>query len=408
MEELLIGIDLTDVYTQAAVEGREDTWQLPTVICRKKSEEEWSVGEDAYRYALTGDGVIVDKLLSLAVRDGTATISDTKYTGRILLGKYLEILLSMILAEYEDAEISELVIALEDMEMKLMDELSECLSALGIDRSKIHFISHTECFVYYVLSQKRDVWGGQVGMFSLYDEDLRYYELKVVRGPRQMTAYAEYEKLEESFSLNVLDTPSGAKMADKILCACADRFLQKRLFSAIFLTGRGFTHTDWAPDFMKEICSRRRVFSEPAMYAKGAAIRAGAYIQKPGSYPFICLCEGNLRSTVSIDVIRRDTPVSLALASAGENWYEARSVCEVILDGQNSIDLTITPAQDPKQKRQVTIPLEEFPERPDKTTKVRIAVGFLDEKTMAVKVIDRGFGELFPKTDAQVRREVML
>jgi len=96
----------------------------------------------------------------------------------------------------------------------------------------------------------------------------------------------------------------------------------------------------------------------------------------------------------------------IALASAGESWYEARSVLEVILDGQEEIELIITSPQNPKQKRLVRIPLEGFPKRPPKTTRVRIAVGFLDERTMVVKIVDRGFGELFPKTDAEIRQEV--
>ena len=50
MEKLIVGIDLCDTYTQAAVLGREEAWMLPTVICRKKSAEEWYVGEDAYKY----------------------------------------------------------------------------------------------------------------------------------------------------------------------------------------------------------------------------------------------------------------------------------------------------------------------------------------------------------------------
>lgn len=36
MEKLIVGIDLCDTYTQAAVLGREEAWMLPTVICRKK------------------------------------------------------------------------------------------------------------------------------------------------------------------------------------------------------------------------------------------------------------------------------------------------------------------------------------------------------------------------------------
>ena len=186
MEKLIIGIDLCDNYTQAAVLGREDAWMLPTVICRKKAAEEWYVGEDAYKYTLVGEGVIVDKLLSLG-------------------------------AEYGGQKIDELVISLKNMEMKLLEGLTASVEALGVPKGCIHIASHTECFVHYVLNQRRDVWGGQVGMFSLSDEDLRYYELKVTRGPRQMTAMAEHEELEEGFSLSVLDTGSSAP-AGSVFC----------------------------------------------------------------------------------------------------------------------------------------------------------------------------------------------
>ena len=81
---------------------------------------------------------------------------------------------------------------------------------------------------------------------------------------------------------------------------------------------------------------------------------------------------------------------------------------EVIPDGEREITFTITPQQEPKKKRQVKVTLDGFPERPNKTTKIRVAVGFLDEKTMVVKLTDQGFGELFPKTDAVVRQEVTL
>ena len=98
MEKLIVGIDLCDTYTQAAVLGREEAWVLPTVICRKREVEEWSVGEDAYKYTLMGEGVIVDKLLSLAAKEGTSTIASVKYTGMELLKKFLEKVLGLVLA----------------------------------------------------------------------------------------------------------------------------------------------------------------------------------------------------------------------------------------------------------------------------------------------------------------------
>ena len=157
---------------------------------------------------------------------------------------------------------------------------------------------------------------------------------------------------------------------------------------------------------MKQVCNRRRVFAEPALFARGAALKAEDYLHEKTSVPFVCLCEGKIKSTVTIEVLRRGVKVQTPLIQGGESWYEARSVLEVILDNQDYIELTIIPHQDAKQKRTVKIPLENFPERPNKTTRVRIAAGFLDEKTMALKIVDRGFGELFPKTDAEIRQEV--
>lgn len=117
MEKLIVGIDLCDTYTQAAVLGREEAWMLPTVICRKKSAEEWYVGEDAYKYTLVGEGVIVDKLLSLAAKEGTSTIGGVKYGGMELLQRFLGSILAMVRAEYAGQRIDELVISLKNLEM---------------------------------------------------------------------------------------------------------------------------------------------------------------------------------------------------------------------------------------------------------------------------------------------------
>ena len=130
-------------------------------------------------------------------------------------------------------EIENLVITVPKLEVKLVDCLMYCADFLEIDRSRVHVISHAESFVYYVMSQKREVWSNQVGMFELSENGLHYYELRVQRGLRQMQVVADQEELEESFHLNVLDSDAGIQMADRILSSCAERLLQKRLFSAI-------------------------------------------------------------------------------------------------------------------------------------------------------------------------------
>ena len=407
MDGLVIGMDLCDTYTHISCMEPEQTWVIPTVVCKNKNADEWYVEEEAYAHTLVGDGIMEDKLLTQVMKDGTATIGGIKYEGIYLLKMFLEKALELPKKAAGSREIASIVIAVSCLDVKLMDSLLYCADYLKIPRDRVHLISHTESFVYYVRSQKREVWSNQVGMFDLTNQSLRYYELKVQRGLRQMQVVADCENLEEGFHLDVLDNTAGARLADRILCSCADRILQKRLFSAIVLAGKGFENTEWAPEFMKQVCSRRRLFVENSLFSKGALMKAADYLQEKSSYPFICICEGRLKTTVSVKVLNHDKEGQLVLAAAGDNWYEAKSTVDFIVTGNPEVEFTISPL-DPKKKKLVKIGLEDFPKRPDRTTKIELSLGFSDDRTMVAVIKDKGFGEIFPAEDVMIKQEVGL
>lgn len=407
MNGLVIGMDLCDTYTHISCMEPEQTWVIPTVVCKNKNADEWYVEEEAYAHTLVGDGIMEDKLLTQVMKDGTATIGGIKYEGIYLLKMFLEKALELPKKAAGSREIASIVITVSCLDVKLMDSLLYCADYLKIPRDRVHLISHTESFVYYVMSQKREVWSNQVGMFDLTNQSLRYYELKVQRGLRQMQVVADCENLEEGFHLDVLDNTAGARLADRILCSCADRILQKRLFSAIVLTGKGFENTEWAPEFMKQVCSRRRLFVENSLFSKGALMKAADYLQEKSSYPFICICEGRLKTTVSVKVLNHDKEGQLVLAAAGDNWYEAKSTVDFIVTGNPEVEFTISPL-DPKKKKLVKIGLEDFPKRPDRTTKIELSLGFSDDRTMVAVIKDKGFGEIFPAEDVMIKQEVGL
>lgn len=408
MDGLVIGLDLCDEYTEISCFDQEQVWNLSTVICRNKNKEEWYVGEEAYAHALAGEGVIVDKLLKLAMKEGTATIAGVKYEAGYLLCKFLEQILMLPEKAFSCDRIEQIVVTLQELDRKKMDLIKSCLEQLGLSPDRIHIASHSESFIYYTLSQKKEVWNSHVGLFELSDERLCYYELKVQRGMKQMMVIAESESLEEGFNLDILSTTSGARLADKILCSCGERLLQKKLFSAVFLTGKGFDSQDWASEFMQMVCSKRRVYGEPNLFSKGASFQAADYTRENTVYPFASICEGRLNASIAVPVVYRERESQLVLAAAGASWYETKNAVEFIADHQKDLELVIVPAMDSRKKRTVKIPLEGFPDRDDKTVKIQVRISFLDEKTMAVEVVDQGFGELYPKTEAALRQEVML
>lgn len=407
MDGLVIGLDLNDDYTRISCYDEEKSWTIPTVICRKKQEEVWLAGEEAYACTLVGEGVIVDKLLKMVRKDGTSTIGGIRYTGRELLNLFVRKMLEYPMKEFGENEVDQLVISLQQVDAKMTDTLMYCADFLGIPREKVHVISHMESFVYYVLSQKKDLWTNQVGLFDLSNQHLCYYEMKVQRGLRRNMVQADSENMEEAFNLDILDSPSGSRLADRILCSCGERLLSKKLFSSIFLTGKGFDRTDWAGEFMKLVCHRKKVFAEPVLFARGAAYKGADCRQSATSYPYIFICEGRLKTEVSMRVVRGQKEGSLVLASYGDNWYESKSTMDFILDDQNEIEFTITPL-DSKKKKLVRIPLTGFPKRPPRTTRIQMSLAFLDERTMVTVIRDKGFGELFPASDAVIKQEVTL
>lgn len=407
MDGLLVGIDLCDEYTQINCPDEEKTWTIPTVICRNKNADEWYVGEEAFAHTLKGDGIIVDKLLNLSMRDGTATLGEVRYGGKELLYLYLERILKLPEEEYKKGEIGQLVFTVKKLEPKLNHMLRECAARMGIEEDRVQVVSHSEGFIYYILSQKKEIWNNTVGMFDLSEVGLRYYEMKVQRGMKKITVVAEYEDLEEGFNLDILKNSSGCRLADRILTACAERMMARKAYSAIFLTGKGFEKQDWAKDLMKFLCNKRKVFVEQGLFAHGAACRAAEGPEGKTASPFTCICDGRLKTTVSMNVLHRGQETNVTVAAAGDCWYDRVSVIDVIPDKQKTVDFIVT-SVDAKKRRMVSIPLEGFPKRPDKTTRVQIRILFLDERTMEVTLQDRGFGELYPTSGVQIRQEVML
>ena len=406
MDGLVLGVDLCDTYTSIAALEPERTWTIKTAVCKNRQSEEWYVGEEASARAMAGDPHW-DSLLSRIQRDEKEPERENGYTGLDLLKRFLKEALELPKKEAEKEEISRLVIALRKPEIRLMDSLLYCADYLGIDRSRVHIVSHTESFVYYVMSQKRDVWSNQVGMFELSEGCARYYELKTQRGSRGMIVTADREDLQEEITLEYLKRPEGAASEDQFLAACADRILDKRLFSAVILTGDGFATTDWAHSFMKKICSKRRVFAEYGLFSKGAAYRSADYERERTDYPFTCICEGRLQYTISLQVLNRGKDTSLVLAAAGDNWYEARSTVDLIADGEDHLEFVIS-SLDQRKRRVVPVALQDFPIRENKTNRIQVTIGFSDESTMIIMVRDKGFGELFPASKAMVRQEVVL
>ena len=94
----------------------------------------------------------------------------------------------------------------------------------------------------------------------------------------------------------------------------------------------------------------------------------------------------------------------LVMAAAGSNWYETKASATFVLDNTDSVEFLVTPVGTTTPIR-YEVSLDEFPKRPNKTTKVEVILSFTGERTMTVRVIDKGFGELFPSSGRMVKKD---
>ena len=405
MNPKVLGIALSDISTNLIFYPDDEALTFPTVISKKKGEDAWVVGEDAYALALDGKGIITDKLLKLTRKDGIATIDGTRYEGKEILKIYFREIINAGMGKLYKEKPEEVVVAMAGLEEDIVGDIREAFVGLGYQPNHIHIISKEESFIYFVLSLKKDIWNNKVGMYDLSDVSLTYYEMLVNRNSRKLLVNAESENMDEAFNLQILNNPSGAKLADKILTSVAEKVMDKKKFSSIFLTGQVFAEHEWADGFISYLCSRGKVYLDTNIFAKGAAFKGVDLASENSIYNLTALCEGRLRSDVFINVENNGKDGKIYLAKAGDFWGEPDTELLMIPDEKEVIDISVV-GVDGKVKKNIPIVLDFLPKRPIKTRRFYFRTKFLDDKIMDVEIEDAGFGDMYPPTDVKRNIEV--
>ena len=404
---LKLGIDLCDDYTTAYVHEDRSMVSVPTAICREKKDDLWYIGEGAYRMALSGKGVLTDKLMSLLKKGGTSTVARRSYTAEQLLSRLLAAVFWQLLNGRSTGEIDRLVISLHRAEKAEMDSIINAAAAAGVDREKIAVISHSDAFVYYTMAQSKDLYANMAALFDLSDEALSFYKMKAVRGISRNSVVVEGTDLEESFRIGILKKEAGSELGDRIMTDAARRCLGNDIYSSVMLTGKGFERTDWARNFIEYICRKRRVIYEAGLFAIGAANYASlsASDQSP---PFLVFSDTSIASEISIQLSFGERRSKLVLVQAGQSWYGAGAYIEILPHGQDYIDIDIEPVDKFAVKKSARIKLEGFEARPDRCTRISLELGFSNAETMDITIRDLGFGELFRAGDTLIKEQIKI
>ena len=91
----------------------------------------------------------------------------------------------------------------------------------------------------------------------------------------------------------------------------------------------------------------------------------------------------------------------------GVNWYGADCSYDLIVDDTDELEIFLSPV-DTMEKQVVRVSLADFPERPNKTTKITLKLSFTSDSRCHLMVIDKGFGEFFASSGRIINEEILL
>ena len=414
---LIIGYDLCEdhcrisYYAEDSEEPKdlvfsddENPYLIQNAVGKRKGEDVWLIGQEAYEAALLGTGTIVDKLVRLTERGGFSRIDGVRYSAEDLLLHFLDETLKVLYKETGQQNVLEICITVQSLSGAVLDALIRSLMMLGIERKRVHIISHTESWLYFVLSRNRELRSNLAVLFDLSGDGLNYYELNILRGSQPSVANAKREFLEEGFNLDILDTQAGRRMADSIMTSCVERQLSRKLVSSAYLSGRGMDDCQsWGENFLKKLCERRRVFFVENLFAKGAVYAALDRLKITPPYPYRIMCEGRISVDISIDVTKGVRERTLMLSAIGQNWYECKSSFDIIPDGTETLKLKVKKLGE-KAPVDLELPLHDFMKHGNKLTRINVTLDFQSEDSFTVTLKDKGFGEFFPAENTVLKR----
>lgn len=394
--------DMTEPKSFSTIQG-ETRYLIPTLMYKIRNSNEWCIGDDAKLRSFEDDDekYTVRNLIERIYKGGAIYLDDVKYTPVSLLKIFIEKLMSEVKRLDGVAEPQYIAVTVEKTDKVIVDAIYEVLKGIGYAESQIRVLSHTESFIYYTLNQKKELWTNDVAVFDFNSEHFTYRKLNIARNKQPNIINVTEVDYSNDIDITYLEDERDKRAADERLLSIIKEEFYKQIVTTVFLTGVGF-YSDFAENSLVELCSKRRVFKGYNLFVKGACYDAIARFNKKDYSDYIIQCSGRTKAHIGLMINHKGRNTAISVAKAGSNWYEAGARAECILDNVKSIQLVLTSPYGDYAKN-IKISLADFPDRPNKTTRVAISLSYKDDDTFDVVVEDLGFGDFFRATHMIVK-----
>lgn len=408
--KLMVGMDLCDGITQLSccrpeseeivpigrLTGREREYECPTVLSFNPQKKEWLFGTEAIIEADKGNAILFHHMIQQISEKQEVTAEDMTITGTDALTRFFVKILSCLKEYYPNETILKLVVTVSDKNDNLKKAVTDALQHIGIEQDRLVIQQHRQSYMYYALSQKKELWMNDVGLFEFSREGMFYSQIHIDRRNFPFIVGVKQKNLSDTLNWDMMEHDSSFRM-EYAFINLANTQLHKQMVTTIYVTGEGF-QGEWANVALKQLCTGRRVFRGSNLFTKGACYAAREFAGQGQMEDFLFLDEEMIYSNISVRVYHDAKMQELTLAKAGTPWKDIDVSVDIIPDEEEEIQLTTQNVLRHETKVHL-LSLEGFEERPNKMTRFTVRLRFADTSHCIVTLKDNGFGEFCPSSN---------
>lgn len=411
MEEertLLVGMDLGEEYTQMncfdfttyepmpigrSADG-ERVYEIRTALSINPVKGEWNWVEDGQE--AQEDAIQLNYLLADVMREDTITVGKYSFRSEEVLKRFVVKVLSLLSEYYPSERIRRLVITVPQKNEKLVQYLEGILQEIGLPKKCFAIQNYRQSYMYYAISQPKELWNNNVGLFEFNSNSLLYSQIDVDRKTMPYIVGVVQKDLSDGIDWEQLAEDGENRLSYAFLNA-ANTALYKQLVTTVYVTGKEF-EKPWAAEALKDLCVGRRVFRGQNLYTKGACYAARELSGEGKLSHCLFLDEEMVACNVSIRVYKDAQIQDIIMVNAGTTWKEVDESIDVIPDEEDEIQIIIQDILKHETKAHL-LSLSGFSGRKNKMTRFTIRIRFADSENCIVTLKDNGFGDFCPSSN---------
>ena len=380
-----------EVETLSQVAGAE-SFNIPTVLCKRAGMNQWFYGKDALRYAEENQGILVENLLGQALDGEPVIIEGESFDPVALLALFFKRSLGLLNQIASSERIGALMITCEMIDNRVLEVLNSMIAAVHLKTDKVAIQSHTESYYNYMLRQPGELWMNASVLLDYRSSCVRVHRLECNRKTTPVVVFID-EAVHPFYAWEPLPEEETAREKliselDSALLRIAEKAMNSQEES-VYLIGDGFEQ-EWMKESLRYLCKGRRVFQGNNLFSKGACygMQERMSVSQAGK-EHVFLGRDKLKANIGMQVLRQGEESYYALLDAGVNWYEAEHTMEFYIRDGNEISLLVTPLMG-KNGKEARVILEDFP---GNIARLRAHFYLEAENVLVIEAQDLGFGE---------------